>query len=436
MAEDCRAAAARVIAQVIRGGAALDEPLARHLNRVRPRDRALLQQLCYGTLREYFRLEWILGQALERPLKARDADIRALLLCGLHQLLDLRVPDHAAIGETVQAARALGKPWATGLVNGVLRSCRRNADSVERGLPEEARWNHPGWLLNDLREAWPERWLSIIDANNSHPPMCLRINRQKVTRDDYLARLREAGIEAVGCLLSRDGIRLAKPQDVAALPGFTDGLVSVQDEAAQLAAPLLDPAPGERILDACSAPGGKACHLLETQPGAELTAMDIDHRRLAKVEENLHRLGLTAELLVGDGSSPPAALREQSFDRILADVPCSGSGVIRRHPDIRLLRRRDDVENFSQRQLAILQGLWPLLAPGGCLLYVTCSILPVENRRVVESFLSECADAEPLPVAAAWGLPAGVGRQLLPEINGPDGLFFAVLKRRTGATAK
>ena len=408
--------------------------MASHLTQVDPRDRALLQQICFGTLRQYFRLQGILSQALKKPLKARDGDLQALMLCGLHQLLDMRTPDHAAIDRTVEAARSLGKPWATGLVNGVLRRCKREADVLEAGLSAEARANQPAWLHRAMTEAWPEQLASIIEASNSHPPMYLRVNQRHISRDGYLEQLEGAGIGATSCQLAEQGIRLDKPVDVLALPGFEAGLVSVQDEAAQLAAPLLRVKAGDRVLDACSAPGGKTCHILETQPDiAELVAMDSDEQRLARVRENLDRLGLRARLLPGDGRTPPADLEMQSFDRILADVPCSGTGVIRRHPDIRLLRRPGDITGFRALQLDILRGLWPLLKPGGELLYVTCSILPAENAAVVATFAEETADAEILPLEVDWGVPAGDGRQLLPEAAGTDGLFFARLGRRSSS---
>lgn len=431
MKGDCRAAAAGALAQVIERGQSLDDPLAQGLARVAPQDRALMRQLCYGTLRHYHRLDGILRQLLERPLKRRDGDIRALLLVGLHQLLDLRTPDHAAISTSVEAARALGKPWATRLVNGVLRRCLRQREALEQALAEHEKLAHPAWLLDSLRTAWPQHWQELVAANNHNPPMCLRVNRRRTTRDTYRDTLSAAGVEALPCALGADGLRLGRAVDVADLPGFAEGLVSVQDEAAQLAAALLSPAPGERLLDACAAPGGKACHLLELQPElAELVAMDSDAGRLARVRENLDRLGLQATVLQGDAGTPPPQLAPGSFDGILVDAPCSGTGVIRRHPDIKVLRRASDIPAFAEQQLGILRGLWPLLRPGGRLLYVTCSVLPAENADCVARFLEETADARLAGPDADWGLDAGPGRQLLTKSDGPDGLYFAVLTRR------
>ncbi|MEP5765908.1 MAG: 16S rRNA (cytosine(967)-C(5))-methyltransferase RsmB [Halieaceae bacterium] len=429
MAADCRAAAARVLAAVSSEGSSLGEPLGLESARLEPRDRALLQQLCYGTLRGYYRLDGILQQTLQKKLKRKDADIHCLLLCGLHQLLDMRTPDHAAISATVEACRSLGKPWATGLVNGILRRCSRETEKLLSGLTDNQRLDHPPWLLEQLRSAWPEHWQQLVAANNSHPPMCLRVNQQAGSRDDYLALLAEAELSASACLHSEVGIRLEQAVDVARLPGFADGLVSVQDEAAQLAARLLQPAAGERVLDACSAPGGKACHLLEQQPSLELTAMDSEASRLGRVEENLERLGLAAAVIVGDGRQPPTELAPSSFDSILVDAPCSGSGVIRRHPDIKLLRLASDIEAMAQTQLEILRGLWPLLAAGGKLLYATCSVLPAENQQLLQRFLDECPDASVLPRSLDCGIEQDGAIQLLSDPEGTDGMFYALLQK-------
>lgn len=427
---DCRAAAATALARVIDAGEALDGPLADAFQEVEVRDQGLLKQLCYGTLRDYHRLDGIVARYLDKPLKRRDTDIQALLLIGLHQLFELRIPDHAALSTCVEACRSLGKPWATRLVNGILRRSLREADNLESGLSESQRLSHPEWLLRALQQSWPQHWQMLVEANNQHPPMCLRVNLRQVTRNEYLQRLGSAGIEAESCELTRTGIRLAAPMDVNALPGFQDGHVSVQDEAAQLAAELLDPQPGERVLDACAAPGGKACHLLEREPAiAELVAMDSEATRLARVEDNFARLQLPAALVCGDAGAPPAELEPASFDRILVDAPCSGSGVIRRHPDIKLLRRAEDLASLAEQQLRILEGLWPLLKPGGRLLYATCSVLPEENSKVMAAFLERCSEATPIPLPVDWGEVAGVGRQLLSSPVGCDGLYYALLQK-------
>ena len=428
MTRDCRAAAATALVRVIADGESLDGPLAQALEQVATRDRALLQQLCYGALRHYHKLDAILRQCLKSPLKRRDTDIHALLVVGLLQLMEMRTPDHAAISSTVDATRALGKGWASKLVNGVLRRCLRERDALEAALAEHESLSHPGWLLNALREAWPEHYRDMVAANNAPPPMYLRVNRRRGGRDAYIKQLLDAGIEATECSLAPDGLRLATPQDVSKLPGFADGLASVQDEAAQLAAMVLAPAAGDRILDACAAPGGKACHLLEVQPGIEeLVAMDTDQGRLSRVEENLSRLSLEARLVLGDARRPDSGIG--SFDRVLVDAPCSGTGVIRRHPDIKLLRRPEDIPGFAALQLDILRGVWPLLRPGGTLLYVTCSVLPEENAGVIESFLSERDDARSDQLPGHWGVTSGAGRQLTPSPAGCDGLFYARITR-------
>lgn len=426
---DTRTAAARGVAGVM-SGKSLNQVLPPLLERVDPRDRGLLQQLCYGTLRQAPRLQALLDQLLDKPLRVRDADVNGLLLCGLYQLEGMRIPDHAAVDATVKAARGIKKPWAKGLANAVLRRFLRERDSLLARLDEAALACHPAWLYRKLQEQWPAQQQQIIDANNEQPPMCLRVNSLRQPRDTYLKRLAEHGMEARPGEVSPHAIYLANPRDVQDLPGFPSGEVSVQDEAAQMAALTLGAAPGERILDACAAPGGKACHLLELQPGlAELVAMDSDPQRLARVADNLQRLELQATLLAGDACDPPSQLNNSTFDAILVDAPCSASGVIRRHPDVKLLRREGDIAGFARQQLRILQGVWPLLRPGGRLLYATCSVLEEENSQLVSRFLAQRPDAELLPLEATWGVAVAGGRQLLPTPGGTDGLFYALLQK-------
>ncbi len=430
MNNDCRAAAARVISAVCSDGQSLGRALARCERDVLPRDRALLRELCYGTLRQHPRLDALITPLLQKPFKAKDDDLRQLLLVGAYQLFHSRIPDHAALAATVEASRTLGKGWAAGLVNGVLRNLQRRYPQLVEKLSPAARDAHPDWLWQQLRNNWPEQGDTIIAAGNDYPPMCLRVNRRHGTRDDYLAELRSAGIDASPCELASEGLRLAQAVDVEQLPGFGDGRVSVQDEAAQLAAQLLDPQPGERILDACAAPGGKTGHLLELQPGlAELIALDSDAERLDRVAENLQRLQLQAQLLPGDAGTPGDWFDGKPFDRILLDAPCSGTGVIRRHPDIKVLRSAADISALAELQGELLRALWPLLKPGGTLLYVTCSILPAENRDVVGAFLSETPDATEHFIDATWGIAQPAGRQLLPIPGGCDGFYYARITR-------
>ncbi len=429
MAFDVRAAAARVIGEVLAGNS-LNQALPAALGRVSERDRGLLQQLCYGTLRHGPRLQATLAQLLDKPLRDKDRDIQGLLLCGLYQLDGMRIPDHAAVAATVGATRALKKPWAKSMANAVLRRYLREREQLTRALDDAARACHPAWLYHKLLQQWPDSAAAIIEANNQQPPMTLRVNGERLSRDEYLNTLAKEDIEALAGEVSPQAIGLSQPRDVLELPGFTTGEVSVQDEAAQMAAPLLQCAPGERVLDACAAPGGKACHILELQPAlGELVAMDIDEQRLQKVAENLQRLALSATLLAGDATAPPVQLRSGSFDRILVDAPCSASGVIRRHPDVKLLRRKSDIPRLAKQQLEILQGLWPLLKTGGTLLYATCSVLDEENSQVIRHFLSGCVDAGLCANNEDWGQAVACGRQLLPSPTGHDGLFYALLRK-------
>ena len=427
MTLDTRAAAARAIAGVLAGGS-LNNLLPAALETVSSRDRGLLQQLCYGTLRLYPRLQPQVQALLAKPLRSKDSDIEALLLLGLYQLDDTRIPDHAAVAATVAATKALKKDWARGLCNAVLRRFLRERASLAEQLSPAAQAAHPQWLYDTLQQDWPQHAGALLSANNEQPPMVLRVNAQQLSREHYLQRLAEAGIEARAGDLAPEAIYLDTATDVNLLPGFAEGQASVQDEAAQLAAVLLAPAASERVLDACAAPGGKACHLLEREPGALLTAMDIDSTRLQRVHDNLQRLQLKANVITGNAAEPPEALLTERFHRILVDAPCSASGVIRRHPDIKLLRRPHDIAALAAQQGAILQGLWPLLAPGGTLLYVTCSVLEAENSGVIQDFLQRTEDAELLPLSV--GIARAAGSQILPTSHGPDGLFFSLLRRR------
>jgi len=429
MTLDVRAAAARVIGDVL-GGHSLNQALPNRLSQVSERDRSLLQQLCYGTLRQAPRLQAILGQLLEKPLRDKDRDLQGLLLCGLYQLEGTRVPDHAAVGATVDATRVLKKHWAKGVVNAILRRYLRERAQLTQSLEPAAAASHPPWLFHKITRQWPAVAAAIMEANNQQPPMTLRVNDRRLSRADYLSDLLNQGIAATAGNFSPHAIQLAHPIDVWALPGFTAGAVSVQDEAAQMAAFLLQAGAGERVLDACAAPGGKTCHILELQPHlAELVAMDIDALRLQKVSENLQRLCLQATLLSGNAAHPPEQLRLASFDRILVDAPCSASGVIRRHPDVKLLRRESDIAQLAEQQRCILNGLWPLLKAGGTLLYATCSILDEENSQVVQRFLAEQENAELSCANMPWGEPASCGRQLLPSTGGPDGMFYALIRK-------
>ncbi|HET7370324.1 MAG TPA: 16S rRNA (cytosine(967)-C(5))-methyltransferase RsmB [Gammaproteobacteria bacterium] len=432
-----RGLAAEAVAAVIARGVSLDQALAAVLPRLsKPADAGLLKELCFGTLRWRLRLEAPLKTLLKRPLKARDADIHALLLIGLYQLAHMRVPDHAAVGETVAAVSGLGKHWARGLVNATLRNFLRRQDELlaAADTAPASRYAHPRWLIDRLRADWPDDWEATLAANNTRPPMTLRVNRRRTNREQMQARLAAAGIEAEPHPLAADALTLVSPVDVERLPGFAAGDLSVQDAGAQFAAEALDCGPGMRVLDACAAPGGKTGHLLERWPNlAECVALDASASRLDRVRENLDRLDFRATVLEGDARRPADWWDGQPFDRILLDAPCSGSGVIRRHPDIKSLRRAADIDRLAGVQAALLDALWPLLASGGKLVYATCSVLRAENEVQIANFLARDAGARAVALPAdpfdAGSRAAGAGRQILPGDSGMDGFYYACLEK-------
>lgn len=426
-----RAVAARALVPVITGKgslARLDDAA------VPARDRAFLRALCYGVCRTLPRLEALAGELLRSSFKARDVDVQALLLLGIYQLLYLRVPPHAAVGETAGAARLLNKEWATRVLNGCLRRLQRESDELQAKVDHDPSiaWLHPAWLLKTLRQAWPDDWQAIAEANNQPGPMTLRVNRRLGSRDDYLTRLDAIGKTATRCEHAPDGVTLSEPCDIHELPGFADGEASVQDEAAQLTADLMIPAlkdrPDAKVLDACCAPGGKSAHLLEAFD-IDLTALDNDAVRLARVNATLKRLNLEARLKHADASTLDW-WDGVPFDAVLLDAPCSGSGVIRRHPDIKRLRRPSDIRDLAGLQGRMLDTLWRTLAPGGTLVYATCSVIPEENANAIDAFLARTEDVKATtPGDVGWGRPAGAGRQLLPVAGGHDGFFYARLTK-------
>lgn len=425
-----RLAAAKALAAVLNGKASLNSSLPPQLDKVEDRDRGFTQDLAFGTARWQPRLSALAAKLLQKPFKAADADVEALLLVGLYQLLYTRVPAHAAIGETVGCADKLKKPWAKALLNAVLRRAQRESETLLAELEHDpvVRTAHPRWLQKSLKAFWPEHWEAICAANNAHPPMILRVNRRHHGRDAYLQRLTDAGIAAAACVYSVDGIVLEAAADVRSLPGFAEGWISVQDEAAQLAADLLDLAPGQRVLDACCAPGGKTCHILEVEKDlAGVVAVDLEAKRLVRVRENLARLGLSAELIAADGRDTATWWDGKPFQRILLDAPCSATGVIRRHPDIKLTRQADDITALAVLQGQLLDALWPTLEVGGILLYATCSTLPTENTEVIQAFLARTSGARELDLATTAGVKQPHGRQLLAQEGGHDGFYYAKL---------
>lgn len=425
---DARHAAVRILLEVYGSGHSLTQACAATLSQLRePRDRALAQDLAYGVLRWGPRLEALAAQLLQRPLGRRDLDVHCLVLIGLYQLDCTRIPPHAAVAATVAVTAVLGKSWARGLINAVLRRFQREAPELLARVdarPATA-LAHPEWLFERLRADWPRDAEAIAAAANERPPMTLRVNRRRISREEYLHCLNEAGLAAEAQAHCPAGIVLEHPQDVGRLPGFVDGLVSVQDGAAQLAAPLLELRPAQRVLDLCAAPGGKTAHILESEPDlAHLVAVDIDAARLRRVREGLDRLGLHAELVCGDGARPEDWWDGVPFDRILLDAPCSGTGVIRRHPDIKRLRRPEDITTLVARQRELLDAAWTMLKPGGMLLYVTCSIMQQENDVQLGEFLARHGDAGVREIDASWGRALGYGRQILPGADGMDGFFY------------
>lgn len=412
----------------VENGQSLSQCLPPALNRLAVNERAELQALCFGTCRWFHRLDAELSGRLNKPLRKPDRIVHHLMLVALFQLRFSQQATYAVLNETVEACRALGKPHLTGLVNGVLRAAERE------GAPEPgdgaARFSHPHWMVEKLRHNWPEDWRQILEANNNQAPMTLRVNALRFAREEYLALLAEAGIDASPTRFAPYGIQLARPVPVDRLPWFADGAVSVQDEAAQLCTTLMDLAPGQRVLDACAAPGGKTCAILEACAGlTEVVAIDESADRLPRVQENLERLDLNATLKQADAAATDTWWDGDPFDRILLDVPCSASGVIRRHPDIKMLRRESDVTPLAAVQLGLLDALWAILKPGGRLVYATCSVFPQENHRIIQRFRKGQTDAILVEPQALWGRDMGAGRQLLPDPDSHDGFFYAVLEK-------
>jgi len=430
--QSARATAARVIAEVVQKKHSLNAVLTANLPLLPENERSLCQQLCYGVLRWHPQLDAISQQLLTKALKAKDADIAALLLCGLYQLRDLRIPSHAALSETVNATKTLGKQWAKGLINASLRNYQRQSEDINNKLQQSdsALYAHPDWLIQSFKNDWPDNWQAILDASNQQPPMMLRVNQQKSTQQDYLTQLIEADIPANEISDCPEGILLEKPCDVYLLPGFTQGHVSVQDGAAQQVASLLDLKPGLRILDACAAPGGKTCHILEHAPDNEVIALDIAANRLKQIEQNTERLELNATLIASDAADTDKWWDGILFDRILIDAPCSGTGVIRRHPDIKLLRRADDIDSLAKQQQHLLNTLWPLLKPDGLLVYTTCSALKQENEQQVASFLDQHPEAQEIEASPAPAQRRPFGYQRLPGDDDLDGFYYACLRHR------
>ncbi len=421
--QNVQIAASQVVRQALANGRNLNQALDEALRGKAawaPAQRAALQDMSYGTLRFYGQLRAVLDSLLHKPLE--DERVGFLLLVALYQLQHGKSAQHAVVDHAVRAAQGLNQRTG-GLVNAILRNFLRNQTNLleQAARHDEGRYSYPQWWIAELRAQYGGRGASILEEGNRHPPMTLRVNRRRGTTQEYLARLAQQDISAR--LIEPDALLLDKPLPVDRLPGFFDGLVSVQDAGAQYAALLLDAQDGMRVLDACAAPGGKTAHILESAE-VQMVAVDKDEERLRRVAENLQRLGLSAQLVCGDAATPDRWWDGKAFQRILADVPCSASGVVRRHPDIKWLRRPEDIAGFAVQQLGILRALWRLLAQDGKLLYATCSVFRQENEQVIASFLAQQPDARRLPAA----LPEGGDGQMLPN-DQHDGFFYALLQK-------
>lgn len=428
MSKNIRALAARCLYAVVDQGRSLNDELPKQQLLVdSPKDKGLLQELCYGVLRYLPELEHQVRRFVNKPLTGKQRVFHFLMIVGIYQIKYTRIPDHAAVAETVAATAILKNKHLKGLVNAVLRSYQREPE-LDEELPDAVKYNHPGWFIKKLQAGYPDNWLQILEQNQQRPPMWLRVNQSKKSVAEYLTLLAEQEIEIVQVAPVSQAILLTSPIDVQKLPGFNDGWVSIQDGAAQMAAPLLQAQAGDNVLDCCAAPGGKTCHILELTPDiASMTAIDIEAQRLVRVEENLTRLGLQAKVIAADAANTEQWFDGQQFDRILLDAPCSGTGVIRKNPDIKWLRRASDIDSLVVLQQQILKSIWALLKPGGTMIYATCSILPEENTAQVKHFVESNNDAhlEDLSMTAGskdW--------QILPGENSMDGFYYAKLTKK------
>jgi 16S rRNA (cytosine967-C5)-methyltransferase len=399
------------------------------------RERALAMELANGVLRWYWKLDYLLSQFLKKPLRNKEQEVKLLLLMALYELVELNTPDYAVVNEAVSASKAMGKQWAKAMINGVLRNFIRDQEACLKKMEsnQEAYYSHPYWLIALLKKDWPDHWKTILQANNQRPPLWLRVNASQSNTEDYQKLLNEQGLPTTKHIFAAQALKPEQGVDVTSLPGFDQGVVSVQDAGAQLAAGLLDVHQGQRVLDLCAAPGGKTCHVLELEPGIEtMVAVELEENRMARVRENLNRLNLNAELIVADASDD-SWWDNKLFDRILVDAPCSSTGVIRRHPDIKSLRWEEDIKSLVDVQQKILQQAWQMLVPGGKLLYVSCSVLRQENEKQMGELLSMHNDAVELNLiedgSEGWGVACKHGRQLLPGENDNDGFYYCCLTK-------
>lgn len=424
-----RALSAHIIFQVLDQGKSLSMLIPEVQKQLEPKDLSFVQEITFGVCRVLPRLEAIIKLLVKKPLKGKMRLVHCLLLVGLYQLLYMRVPTHAAVDEVVNATKALKIDHFRALTNGVLRGFLREQDDILAKVDKHWQTLHPDWLVNQLKKAYSD-WREIIDANNQRPPMWIRVNCQHIKLKEYsalLGSLVNSDVNSTACI-PNCALLLEKPVTVNQLIHFEKGWVTVQDAHAQWSAELLGAEDGEMILDACAAPGGKTTHILEKSPKANVVALDIEEKRLTRVRENLARLGQTAKVICGDASKPEQWLDEDIlFDRILLDAPCSATGVIRRHPDIKWLRKESDIAELAKLQRQILEALWKRLKPNGILLYATCSILPQENREQIQQFIQSHSDAKQIEMD--FNGEKVLEKQFFPQNNGGDGFFYAKLQK-------
>lgn len=434
---NARQLALRICIAIVDKGQSLSSQLEKQLKSLgNSRDQGLCSELCYGFCRYYYVLAAELKSLLQKPLKPKDLDLQIILLIGLYQIRFMRIDDHAAVNETVNLVLQRKKKWAKGLVNAVLRNYLRR---YEKGDPQdrftlselEHVVSYPSWMRNQIESDWGDDSATVLRAGNQSPPMVLRLDQNQKSRAEYLLILQDRGIQATAHALVSSALVLDQAIAVDQIPGFDSALVSVQDAAAQLAAGLLSSQPGMHILDACAAPGGKTLHILQSEPDLSLIALDKDQQRLQRVEQNLQRARLDAKLICADAVQTQTWFDGIQFDRILLDAPCSASGIIRRHPDIRILRQAEDIPKLVKQQRDLLDAVWPLLKTGGRMLYSTCSIFQSENECQIADFISRQPDCIELGInAVQWGHSRQYGRQILPGFDNMDGFYYALLEKR------
>lgn len=426
-----RLIALHAITRVLDKGQSLSAVRQYVYHKLEPRDRGLAMELVQGVLRWRWKLDAMLARCMDKPLRRKETELRYLLYMALYELSELQSPDYAVVDEAVKLSRKIRRSWASALVNAVLRRYIKQSVSIEQNLTAEQSLSHPQWLIDLIRTDWPDQWQQILSANNQPACICLRVNTMLLSREEYLAKLQQHDIDAEPHPINHTAVTLLQQIDVTQLPGYDAGEFAVQDAGAQLAAELFDAEQGQHVLDLCAAPGGKTCHILERASNdLSMLAIDNDAERMQRVTQNLQRMRVTADTLVADAASDDWYLpdeRAEQFDAILLDAPCSASGVIRRHPDIKSLRRQEDIATLVTLQQKILESAWPQLKTGGRMLYATCSVLQAENSQQVQQFLIRHGDAVELPLNVDWGVDCSVGKQLLPGQHQTDGFYYALL---------